>query len=352
MSLFNNLKDLAKLAEQKLNETELGKTALNKLDEIQQADVVQKIKQNANEFKSELQMEIDKVRQQSNSIDDEKKAQYENNSVEDFLTGNVVKKERNPYYYHNVNNSGFNFNKVNEYDKSDNLLSETLKATEQYASSQVKPSYGSTITITETKNDTKELPKSEVIQEVQTELYDTLNAVIKDKENNDFLYQNINMSELIKDKDEIGKVIVQKDEHYTSITNNQKSNNAQHEEMSQSQFQKLTVFLRSLNKQHLIDVVLKLFGFKNKNLQESMMQTAMRKSLETLSTWSLLSIALFLFRTLFRAYGWKFVLISTIGTHFLFKKAKQTFNDNLDTEAGIERARAEEYFKKQENNNT
>lgn len=172
-----------------------------------------------------------------------------------------------------------------------------------------------------------------------------LNNAMQDKT------ESIDLAELLRDKntleERIGnhQIVVEKDSPYTHEMKIQPATIAKEDE---NQLAGLIRYVKNLNRQHLTDLTLKLMGVQNKQFSGSPFEMMVQKSMMTLSNMSILAIALFLVRMLLRAYGLKFVLAATIGSHFLLKKAKRALSDNEETEGGKERAAAERFLKEQE----
>ena len=100
-----------------------------------------------------------------------------------------------------------------------------------------------------------------------------------------------------------------------------------------------------MNRTQLVDFILKLVGIQNESAKDKTIKGLLRKQFTSLSTSSLVVIAFYLSRVLFRAYGMKFLIISGLISHFAFSSIRGLFKDDEKTDAGVHRRKAEEFLK-------
>lgn len=338
MGILNNitkvLETVTQEAKTTLEKSDLGKEALSKLDQFQNSEIVKEVKAKTNDFTNEIKSEYATIKK-----DIENKQQGKQHNTGENSNANTINKETNqnqivPDFL--LQASGINpmSDTQSNYVEKESVTDDGIETKIDNKDSQTEP---------------------QAINEVETVL-SVLTEAIEDRKTHLKLYPESleNEQSLLSDKQKIEQLVVQQTGSAIPLQNIKIVNDSTDrisDVTQKSYFAKVKQNISQLNREHLIDLILKMIGYRNDKLNETVSQKAMRTVLETLSSFSLATIGFFLFKTLFRAYGFKFILAGTVISHLLFKTTKKALSDDVNTEAGAERAKAEAFLKTESENN-
>ena len=252
-------------------------------------------------------------------------------------------------HYFGVESEDDSGDSLNSSDSSNNPFKQNiihdLEYSDELEESHIKPDYGGILNNSHVQNPLYGEQKSieSFVQALTKEAINDCHTNVQDYPKQ---IQQMTVNDLLGDDFSHHYSNQEVEDGFTFIDKTQQETHEKEtEELKEGVISKYFEKLKSLNRTQLVDFILKLVGIQNESAKDKTIKGLLRKQFTSLSTSSLVVIAFYLSRVLFRAYGMKFLIISGLISHFAFSSIRGLFKDDEKTDAGVHRRKAEEFLK-------